>query len=444
MIDLIKDEELKIKQEDLLKNMKMLRHTVTDMLGSKSFFKGLKPEPHNGVITVNGEQFPVYISADTLAVDIHPDITEDIFDVENYLSFLTDDDLMWYALVEHLAHQVELLQEDNNKYNDDLVTANEEIDNLNCKVAEEIKARRGYEESLSQLKEELTVADNENEKLKKKLFCGVPTKFGEQERGTPEDKVVRMDMETALMQQQIAQLNTRIAQLEEKLHSTETELTTAENANGILKTQIANLKDDKREAELIAYRLTREEMHVQFDNMKSLEHENGVLKNENADLNQKLYQKKDEDEDDLKKRIAEYAQKNDDLLERNKRLNQEISKLRVQLNSYSGVTVVDNKDIQQTITKEAMAELTAKINELESKLKDKDERINQLSKNNAALSAENKNFGDLLKEADRTARFYAREVDNLEKEIKDLQSKSEAGHMAFNLLKEKYLTEEEE
>lgn len=462
MIDLINDEELKIKQEDLLKNMKMLRHTVADMLGSNSFFKGLKPEPHNGVITVNGEQFPVYISADTLAVDIHPDITEDIFDAENYLSFLTDDDLMWYALVEHLAHQVELLQEDNNKYNDDLVTANEEIDNLNCKVAEEIKARRGYEESLSQLREELTAADNEinelkeslreankiteleneNEKLKKKLFCGVPTKFGEQERGTPEDKVVRMDMETALMQHQIAQLNTRIAQLEEKLKSTEAELTTAENANGILKTQIANLKDDKREAELIAYRLTREEMHVQFDNMKSLEHENGVLKNENADLNQKLYQK--EDEDDLKKRIAEYAQKNDDLLERNKILNQEINKLRVQLNSYSGVTVVDNEDIQQTITKEAMNELTARINELEEKLKDKDERINQLSKNNAALSAENKNFGDMLKEADRNVRFYAREVDNLEKEIKDLQAKSEAGHMAFNLLKEKYLTEEEE
>jgi len=104
-------------------------------------------------------------------------------------------------------------------------------------------------------------------------------------------------------------------------------------------------------------------MHVQFDSMQSLEHDNSILKNENAELNQKLYQK--EDEDDLKKKIAEYAQKNDDLLERNKRLNQEIGKIRVQLNSYSGATVVDHDDMQQKITKEAMAELTAKINELE-------------------------------------------------------------------------------
>ena len=74
MIDTIGNAELKNKEEDLLKNMKMLRHTVTDMFGSKSFFKGLIPEPHNGVITVNGEQFPVYISGNTLSVDSHPDI----------------------------------------------------------------------------------------------------------------------------------------------------------------------------------------------------------------------------------------------------------------------------------------------------------------------------------------------------------------------------------
>ena len=447
MIDTIKNEELEIKKEDLLKNMTMLRNRVTDMFGPKSFFKGLvQAESHNGVITVNGEQFPIYISAHTLAIDVHPDITDDIFDADNYLSLLTDDDLMWYALVEHLAHQIDLLQEDNIKYNEDLVAANEEIDNLNCKVAEEIKARRGYEESLTQLREDLTAADNEiegleeslraankqctdyvddinkleneNESLKKKLFGGVPT--GEQERGTPEDKVVKMDLEAALMQQQIAQLNTRIAQLEEKLHSTETELTTANNANDILRNQITGLKDGKKEAELLAYRLTRGDMHVQFDSMKSLEHENAVLKNENADLNQKLYQK--EDEDDLRKRIAEYAQKYDEVLNYNKklrqeitklrvetgrsvadsvephvvtaddemkytitretmdevttrvkdleaendRLRQEISKFRVQLNSYSGVTVVDNEDMQHTITKETMAELTARINELES------------------------------------------------------------------------------
>ena len=400
MIDTIKDNELEMKKEDLLKNMTMLRNRVTDMFGPKSFFKGLVPaESHNGVITVNGEQFPVYISANTLSVDSHPDISDDIFDTENYLSLLTDDDLMWYALVEHLAHQIDLLQEDNNKYNDDLVVANEEIDNLNCKVAEEIKARRGYEESLTQLREELTAADNEiegleeslreankkcteyindidkleneNESLKKKLFGGVPTKFGEQERGTPEDKVVKMDLEAALMQQQIAQLNTRIAQLEEKLHSTETELTTANNANGILKTQIAALTDEKREAELIAYRLTRGDMHVQFDSMKSLEHENGVLKNENGDLTQKLYQK--EDEDDLRKRIAEYAQKYDEVLNYNKRLRQEITKLRVETGrSVADESVLEphvvtaNDEMEYTITHETMNEVTARIKELES------------------------------------------------------------------------------
>jgi len=146
------------------------------------------------------------------------------------------------------------------------------------------------------------------------------------------------------------------------------------------------------------------------------------LENENADLNQKLYQK--EDEDDLKKKIVEYAQKNDDLLERNKRLNQEINKFRVQLNSYSGASVANHDDMQKTITKETFAELTARINELETTLKDKDERINLLSKNNAALSVENKNISDLLQEADRNVRFYVREVDSLEKEIKDLQAKA--------------------
>ena len=519
MIDTIKDEELKIKQEDLLKNMKLLRHTVTDMFGSKSFLKGLTPEPHNGVITVYGEQFPIYISANIISTKVLPDISDDIFDKDNYLSLLTDDDIMWYALVEHLAHQADLLQEDNNKYSDELVAANEEMDKLNCKLAEEIKARQGYEESLKQLRDELTAAnneineleedrketnkkcseyvkeidklsvdnkrlservktlviektnrpdtaekvsdpdvisrmetayttrtlellsritelENENEKLSERvrtLVCekcndgkdlSLTLKLGEQERGTPEDKIVKVDLETALMQQQIAQLNTRITHLEEKLHSTETELITANNANGILKTKIAALADEKREAELLAYRLTRGEMHVQFDSMKSLEHENGVLKNENADLNQKLCQKVmhatysahgEEPEDDLKKKY-------DEVLDYNKKLRQEITALRIEAGKSVADSVLDsnaaedNEDMQQTIAKETMSDLTERINELETKLKDKDECINQLSKHNSALSIENKNFGDLLKNADRDAKFYAREVDHLRQE----------------------------
>ena len=47
-----------------------------------------------------------------------------------------------------------------------------------------------------------------------------------------------------------------------------------------------------------------------------------------------------------------------------------------------------------------------------------------MSKANAALSVENKNIGELLREADRNVRFYVREVDSLEKEIKDLQAKA--------------------
>lgn len=471
MIDTIKDEELKIKQEDLLKNMKLLRHTVTDMFGPKSFFKGLIPEPHNGVITVNGEQFPVYISANTLSVDSHPDITDDIFDTENYLSLLTDDDLMWYALVEHLAHQVELLQEDNNKYNDDLVKANEEIDNLNCKVAEEIKARRAYEESLNQLREELTAADNEIEGLEESLreankkcteyvndigkletdnnrlservrtlVCekcndeDLPLKFGEQERlGSKQaneiiedceasKEAVNMDMEMAILHQNNLELNNKVTLLTNSLETAQEENNNLKEELDGLKNNNAFLKKEKEEAELLAYRLTRGEMHVQFDSMKSLEHDNSVLKKENAELNQKLYQK--EDEDDLMKMIAEYAKKYDEVLNYNKKLRQEITALRIEAGKSVADSVVNNEDMQQTITKEAMTELTAKINELEEKLKDKDERINQLSKNNSALSTENKNFGDLLKEADRTARFYAREVDNLEKEIKDLKSEA--------------------
>lgn len=420
MIETIENADLKNMQEELLKNMKMLRHTIADMLGSKSFLKDIDPGAQNGVITVYGEQFPIYVTSSTLAADGLPEITDDIYDEDNYLSLISDDDLLWYALVEHLAHQADLLQEDNNKYSDELVDANEEMDKLNCKLAEEIKARQGYEESLKQLREELNAANNEineleedrketnkkcseyvkeidklavdNKRLSERvrtLVCekcndgkdlSLTLKLGEQERGTPEDKIVKVDLETALMQQQIAQLNTRIAQLEEKLHSTETELTTAMNTNGILKTKIASLTDEKREAELLAYRLTRGEMHVQFDSMKSLEHENGVLKNENADLNQKLCQKV---------MHATYSAHGEEPEEEN---------------------------IQQTIAKETMNDLTSRINELETKLKDKDERINQLSNNNTALSTENKNISDLLKNADRDAKFYAREVDHLRQE----------------------------
>lgn len=259
-----------------------------------------------------GEQFPVYISSATIAADGLPDITDDIYDGDNYLSLISDDDIMWYALVEHLAHQAELLQEDNNKYNDDLVAANEEMDKLNCKLADEIKARQGYEESLNQLREELTAADNEINELEetlrevnkkcseyvsdidklevdnKRLSERVKTLVIEKtNRDDVAEKVSdpkeKLDMDTLQLLTKITELenenekleerlrtlvckeciygkglplNTRIAQLEEKLKSTETELTTAMNANSILKTQIAALKDEKRKEENKEFTIT--------------------------------------------------------------------------------------------------------------------------------------------------------------------------------------------
>ena len=127
MIDTIKQEELRIKQEDLLNNMKMLHHNAVDILSSE-FLKGLIPEPHNGMITVHDDQFPIYISSNIISAkeqEYLPKITDDILDKSNYLSLLTNDDLMWYALVEYLAHQ---------------------IDKLECKVADETEARQGLEE----------------------------------------------------------------------------------------------------------------------------------------------------------------------------------------------------------------------------------------------------------------------------------------------------------
>ena len=396
MIDTIKNEELKNRQEELLKNMRMLRHTVADMLGSKSFLKDIDPGAQNGVITVYGEQFPIYITSSTLAADGLPDITDDIYDEDNYLSLISDDDLLWYALVEHLAHQADLLLADNNKYSDELVDANEEMDKLKCELADEIKARQGYEESLKQLRDELNAANNEineleedhretnkkcseyvkeidklavdNKRLSERIKTLVIEKTNRPETAEkvsdPKDKYLDMDE---------LQLLTKITELENENEELTEEL-------GRIKRNNEYLKKEKQEAELLAYRLTRGEMRVQFDSMKSLEHENGVLKNENIDLAQKLCQK-------------------------------------VMHATYSAhVEEPEEENMQKTITKETLAELTEKINELETKLKDKDERINQLSKNNSALSVEINNIRDLLKNADRDAKFYAREVDHLRQE----------------------------
>lgn len=349
MIETVKNAELKENKETLLKNMKMLRHTIADMLGSKSFFQGLEPGAQNGVITVNGEQFPVYITANTLGTD-GVLISDDIFDEENYLSLVSDDDLFWYALVEHLAHQIDLLNEDNIKYSDDLVAANEEMDKLNCKIAEEIKARQGYEESLKQLREELTAADNE------------------------------------------------IEGLEESLREANKKCT--EYVNDIDKLEVDNKRLNERVKTLV------------IEKSGKLENSDDTTEKPASEIVKECVDKPD------------LAEKYEELQEKNRILKWSYNNLRSVFNSTYGVNVANDEDMQQTITQETMAELTAKINELETTIKDKDERINQMSKTNAALSVENKNIGELLREADRNVRFYVREVDSLEKEIKDLQAKA--------------------
>ena len=350
MIETIKNADLKNRQEELLKNMKMLRHTVADMFGSKSFLKDIDPGAQNGVITVYGEQFPIYVTSATLAADGLPEITDDIYDEDNYLSLISDDDLFWYALVEHIAHQADLLQEDNNKYSDELVDANEEIDKLNCKLAEEIKARQGYEESLKQIREELTAADNE------------------------------------------------IEGLEESLREANKKCT--EYVNDINKLEVDNKRLSERVKTLV------------IEKSGKLENSDDTTEKPVSEIVKECVDKPD------------LAEKYEELQEKNRILKWSYNNLRSVFNSTYGVNVANDEDMQKTITKETFAELTAKINELETTIKDKDERINQLSKINTALSIENKNIGELLREADRNVRFYVREVDNLEKEIKDLQAKA--------------------
>ena len=323
MIDTIKNEELKNRQEELLKNMKMLRHTVADMLGSKSFLRGLAPGAQNGIIGIDGETFPVYITANTLAADGLPEITDDIYDEENYLSLVSDDDLMWYALVEHLATKMENLWKENKELMDEK----------------------------NQLREELTAADNE------------------------------------------------IEGLEESLREANKKCT--EYARDIDKLEVDNKRLSERVKTLVIEK-------------------NGKLEKSDDDTTEKPASeivKECVDKPDL-------AEKYEELQEKNRILRWSYNNLRSVFNSTYGVNVVDNEDMQQTITQETFAELTAKINELETTIKDKDERINQMSKTNAALSVENKNLDALLAEADRTTRFYAREVDNLEKQISDLQAKA--------------------
>ena len=321
MIDTIGNAELKNKEEDLLKNMKMLRHTVADMLGSKSFLRGLAPGVQNGIIGIDGETFPVYITANTLAADGLPEITDDIYDEDNYLSLTSDDDLMWYALVEHLATKMENLWKENKELMDEK----------------------------NQLREELTAADNE------------------------------------------------IEGLEESLREANKKCT--EYARDIDKLEVDNKRLSERVKTLV------------IEKSGKLEKSDDTTEKPASEIVKECVDKPD------------LAEKYEELQEKNRILRWSYNNLRSVFNSTYGVSVADVDDMQKTITKETFAELTAKINELETQIKDKDERINQMSKNNAALSVENKNLGDLLKEANRNVRFYAREVDNLEKQISDLQTK---------------------
>ena len=310
MIETVKNADLKENKEKLIKNMKMLRHCVADMLGSKSFLKDINPGAQNGIIGIDGETFPVYITANTLAADGLPEITDDIYDEENYLSLVSDDDLMWYALVEHLGTKMENLWKEN----------------------EELKDEK------NQLKEELTAANNE----------------------------------------------------------------------------INELEEDRKEVNKKCTEYVKEIDKLSIDNKRLSERVKTLVieKTNRPDTAEKVSDPKDKylDMDTLQllTNITELENENEKLSERIQKLYQKV--MHATYSAHGGEP--EEEDMQQT----TMAELTARINELEEKLKDKDECIDQLSKNNAALSTENKNFGDMLKNADRDARFYAREIDHLRQE----------------------------
>lgn len=119
-LEKITNSELRANQTGLITNMKSLRHTVDDLMGSEMFVKKFEDGAQNAVLTVDGKEYPVYITKNTICADGSIEITDDIFDEENYLGLTSDDEMLWLALVQKLSKQLEMAKEEINKLRDHL------------------------------------------------------------------------------------------------------------------------------------------------------------------------------------------------------------------------------------------------------------------------------------------------------------------------------------
>ena len=99
--------ELKNNAEQLLNNMRKLRRTAAkDILGSTPI-RELGLGCHNLVINVGDDEYPVYYNANTTFADGVPEITDDIYDEDNYLGITDDDELLWLALVMQMEKTIQ-------------------------------------------------------------------------------------------------------------------------------------------------------------------------------------------------------------------------------------------------------------------------------------------------------------------------------------------------
>jgi len=116
-LEKITNSELRAKQAGLLSNMKGLRHGVNDLMGSDMFVKKFEDGVQNAVLTVDGKEYPVYVTKNTICADGSIEITDDIFDEENYLALTSDDEILWLALIQKLNKELEMAKQELDKVN---------------------------------------------------------------------------------------------------------------------------------------------------------------------------------------------------------------------------------------------------------------------------------------------------------------------------------------
>lgn len=119
-LEKITNLELRVNQAGLITNMKSLKHTVDDLMCSEMFVKKFEDGAQNAVLTVDGKEYPVYITKNTICADGAVEITDDIFDEQNYLGLTSDDEILWLALVQKLSKQLEMANQENNQLRDHL------------------------------------------------------------------------------------------------------------------------------------------------------------------------------------------------------------------------------------------------------------------------------------------------------------------------------------